>query len=84
MNRLNDLLELVFWLIKKFRRPISIYIVVSKNSMTVNNLDNGKSASENSGIQFSSQRLLIADPLEAEKVASNLLLQVSSFSQFKD
>lgn len=83
MNRLKDLFDLGLWIIKIFRTPHSVYIVISKNFIKVVNIENGQNASSNAETEFSNSRLLIADSIIAEKMASDLLSRVFSTKQLK-
>ncbi|MBS1979421.1 MAG: hypothetical protein JST46_18770 [Bacteroidetes bacterium] len=83
MNRLNDLYDLGLWIIRNFRTPISVYIIVSKNYIKVVSLENGLAASGDAEREFSTSRLLIADPIIAEKLATELLNRVCSATQLK-
>ena len=83
MNRLEDLYDLGRWIIKVFRPHISVYIVVSKNFIKVTNIENGQTASGNAGKEFSTSRLLIADPIIAEKLTLEFLNRVCSAMELK-
>lgn len=78
MNIVNDIKSIGLWIIRMFRRRLTLYLVVYKNSMKVKNLENGMIASGNSELAYSNSRLLIADPFVAESFAKVLLKQVYS------
>tara|TARA_B100001109_G_C18863577_1_gene475431 strand:+ start:5957 stop:6445 length:489 start_codon:yes stop_codon:yes gene_type:complete len=83
MNRLNDLRDLGIGIIKSIRASLTIYVIVSKNSIKVKNLENGKTASGESHDEFSTDRLLIADPMNAENFAKELINKVADLSDIR-
>ncbi len=83
MNRLKDIYNFGLWIVKIFRPPISVYLIVSKNYIKVTNLENKQTASVGSEKEFSTSRLLIAYPIIAEKLATELLSRVCSSTQLK-
>ena len=83
MNRLNDIRDLGLWIIKSIRASITIYVIVSKNSIKVKNLKNGKTASGESQDKFSTDRLLLADPIKAEDFAKELIKEVAESTEIR-
>ena len=77
MTRLNDIKLLGLWLIKSLRSPLSFYVVLKRDFLKITNLANGK-VEESNNLNFSSRRLLIADPIKAEEAAKTLLERISS------
>ena len=67
----KDLFNLILWSIKFVRPTLSIYLIVSKDSMKFVSLEDDQVFHGTS--KFSSERLLIADPIEAEKLGFELL-----------
>ena len=76
MYRLDDIKDLGLWVIRLFRKPLTIYVIVSKNWIQVKNLSNGKTVSGQCTDKFSTNRLLIADSIKAENFTKNLIKQV--------
>jgi hypothetical protein len=83
MNRLNDLRNLGLWIIKSMRTSLPIYVLVSKNFIKVKNLKNGKTASGKSQDNFSTDRILLADPITAENFTKELIKQVAQPNEIK-
>ena len=83
MTILSDLIDLGFWIIKLVRTSVTIYVVVSRNFIKVKNLENGKVALIDSEIEFSSERLLIANPIVAEMVAKKLIEKLFKPTELK-
>jgi hypothetical protein len=83
MSLLNDLRDLALWMIKLIRASLPLYVIVSRNSIKVKNLKNGKTASGVSQDKFSTDRLLIADPIKAEKIAKDLINQVAKANELR-
>lgn len=83
MNVFDDIKGVIIGLIKLFRTPLPIYLIVYKNDIKVVNIKNGKIASGKNQVFFSSDRLLIADLMKAEKLALELINQIVDLSDLK-
>ena len=81
MNRLQDIKHLFFWFIKLFRPRRTVYLVIKPNFIKVYNFENGKTISKSANQRFSSNRLIIADPIQAELLAKKLLRELYSTSE---
>ena len=68
----KDLLYIGLWILKLFRNPINIYIVVYKDKIKIISLDTDKEIISNKNVTFSSSRMLIATPLTIEKLGNEL------------
>ena len=65
-----------------FKKPI-IYIRIFKNQMEVKNVDTGKTIKRKAINNFSNDRLLISDFVNAENLMRSLIEEVSSSKFFK-
>ena len=83
MNALNDLINFGLWIIKALRTSLPIYVIVYKNSIKVKNIKSGKTASGKSEDKFSTERLLIADPIKAENLTKGLIKKVAQLAELK-
>lgn len=70
------LVDILKWCIQLFRKPMTFYIIISLNSIKIQNLFNSKSIHGKG--EFSNNRQLIADPIKAESLCRELFCKIAS------
>ncbi|WP_194778303.1 hypothetical protein [Pararhodonellum marinum] len=73
---LNDAMNFFCFWVRFFRSKLFIYLIISRNQLEIKNLETGKMITQKSTFPFSSNRLLIANNLVAEKLGREMMNMV--------